>query len=280
MRENKYILYIHIFPNEKKYIGITKQKPEKRWLNGKGYKLCPLMNKAIQKYGWESIKHQILYENLTKEEAERKEIELIAYYKTNQKEYGYNIENGGNCIGTHSEETKRKIGAKSKGRQTMLGRNITKEHIQKLYEGRIKKSEITGYYGFEGHKHTNKYKKEMSKKITGIKRSEETKKKISNCKKGNKNCVGRFMSNETRQKISNANKGRKLTKEQKENISKMLKNKKKVRQYDMQGNFIKEYQSLAQAERETGIFSQNIGKVCKNNQKYAKGFLWRYADDN
>lgn len=32
-----YIVYMHICPNNKKYIGITSQKPEKRWGNGKNY---------------------------------------------------------------------------------------------------------------------------------------------------------------------------------------------------------------------------------------------------
>lgn len=28
------------------------------------------------------------------------------------------------------------------------------------------------------------------------------------------------------------------------------------------------------------IFPQNISKVCRNQQKYAKGYIWRYANDN
>ena len=36
-----------------------------------------------------------MYRNLTKEEAEQKEIELISKYKTNDKRYGYNIADGG-----------------------------------------------------------------------------------------------------------------------------------------------------------------------------------------
>ena len=48
MKEN-YTVYKHIFPNNKIYIGITSKKPEIRWNKGKGYKACPLMNKAILK---------------------------------------------------------------------------------------------------------------------------------------------------------------------------------------------------------------------------------------
>lgn len=57
------------------------------------------MYKAIQKYGWENIEHNILFTNLTKEEACAKECELIAQYKTNAArygtKYGYNLTDGG-----------------------------------------------------------------------------------------------------------------------------------------------------------------------------------------
>ena len=43
----------------------------------------------------------------TKEEAEQKEIELISQYQSNNRNFGYNIENGGNSTGKISEEQKR-----------------------------------------------------------------------------------------------------------------------------------------------------------------------------
>lgn len=131
MEEKCYTVYMHIFPNNKKYIGITKQTPEKRWENGKGYKHNNYIQNAINKYGWKNIKHKILYKDLTKEQAEEKEIKLIAYYKSNKKEYGYNIENGGhvNCV---SEETKKKLSIANKGKI------ISKETRQKMSENNAK----------------------------------------------------------------------------------------------------------------------------------------------
>ena len=35
---NDYIVYMHISPNNKKYIGITCQSLKNRWRNGEGYK--------------------------------------------------------------------------------------------------------------------------------------------------------------------------------------------------------------------------------------------------
>lgn len=91
-----YKVYKHTFPNQKVYIGITKMKPEYRWGHkGNGYYQHPFLMNAIQKYGWQNINHEILFDNLTKQEAEQKEIELIRYYKSNNRKFGYNIANGG-----------------------------------------------------------------------------------------------------------------------------------------------------------------------------------------
>lgn len=110
-----YSLYVHITPNNKFYIGITKQKPVKRWLNGKGYQRQSYFYNAILKYGWKNIQHIILYSNLTKEDAENKEILLIKLLKSNNRKYGYNIENGGH-INKVSNETKIKIRNKNIGK--------------------------------------------------------------------------------------------------------------------------------------------------------------------
>lgn len=112
-----YTIYKHTFPNNKVYIGITSQTIHRRWQNGLGYRNQGIVYRAILKYGWDNIRHEILFTGLSKEEAEQKEIELIAQHKSNQKQYGYNIENGGNCVGKLSEETKEKIRLSSTGRK-------------------------------------------------------------------------------------------------------------------------------------------------------------------
>ena len=71
MQEKKWKVYKHKAPNEKIYIGITSQDPERRWQNGYGYATQQLFWRAIQKYGWENIQHEILEENLTKEVIDR-----------------------------------------------------------------------------------------------------------------------------------------------------------------------------------------------------------------
>ena len=113
---DNYKVYIHIFPNNKVYIGMTCQEPKERWKRGKAYKENRHLYNAINKYGWDNIEHKILFDNLEKEDAELKEINLIKEYKANDNQYGYNIEYGGCHNGKTSEQTRRKISMANKGK--------------------------------------------------------------------------------------------------------------------------------------------------------------------
>ena len=137
---NNYIVYMHTSPNNKKYIGITSQKPKRRWRkNGEGYKDHLYFWRAIQKYGWDNFKHDILYVDLTKEEAEQKEVELIAYYNSNDIDFGYNMSIGGESGSKgykYTEEQRKRMSENRKGEKNgMYGKHHTEESIEK---GRIK----------------------------------------------------------------------------------------------------------------------------------------------
>lgn len=88
----KYYVYIHTTPDGKKYVGCTRNIPEIRWKKGKYYN--SLFYKAVQKYNWGNITHEVLEVN-SEEEMYRKEIELISFYHSNDPKYGYNISSGG-----------------------------------------------------------------------------------------------------------------------------------------------------------------------------------------
>lgn len=90
-----YKVYKHTAPNGKVYIGITRQPIAKRWKNGEGYDGCTAFYRAIKKYGWDNIKHEILDEGLSKEAACEKEIAYIAEYQSTNPAYGYNLTHGG-----------------------------------------------------------------------------------------------------------------------------------------------------------------------------------------
>lgn len=193
-----YIVYMHTVPNGRKYIGITCQPPERRWRGGMFYDYNKRFFSVIVKYGWDNIKHEILFENLTQEEAEQKEIELIKEFKTDQEEYGYNLTSGGK-------------GAK----------NCTK--------------------------------------------SLETREKLRIAHTGKK------ASEETRQKLSRASKGR--------NLGGKNPNARKILQYDMEGNFIREWDCFKDIERELGVSYSCIWEVCNGKKKQIKGYVWKYHDE-
>lgn len=133
-----YTVYKHTSPSGKVYIGITSKKPEYRWNHGRGYKEIdqPVFYRAIKKYGWDNITHEILYSGLQEKDAKNLEISLIKQYKS--LGLSYNITDGGDGFrgATHrkgkkaSEETKRKMREARRGtnkgvNNPMYGRHET-----------------------------------------------------------------------------------------------------------------------------------------------------------
>lgn len=120
--------------NGKVYIGITKQKPELRWgINGCNYKTSPHFYFAIQKYGWNNFEHNILFVELTKEEACLKEQELIKEYGVMDRNFGYNSTSGGDIF-IMNEETKQKIAHALLGNKNGLGYVCSEEKKKKISE--------------------------------------------------------------------------------------------------------------------------------------------------
>lgn len=59
-------------------------------------------------------------------------------------------------------------------------------------------------------------------------------------------------------------------------LSKQLGKSIVVLQYDLDGNFIREWESAADASRELNITSGKICAVCKGIRKSTNGYKWRY----
>ena len=121
-----YIVYKHTSPDGKVYVGITRQNVSRRWRGGKGYIHNEHFTRAIVKYGWDNFRHEILFDSLEKSEAEQKEIELIQAYKSYDKQFGYNIELGGNSVGKKPIETNKRFGC-----------HLTDETKQKISASRL-----------------------------------------------------------------------------------------------------------------------------------------------
>lgn len=54
-------------------------------------------------------------------------------------------------------------------------------------------------------------------------------------------------------------------------------NKKPVKQFDKYNNFIAEYPSILDAEKQTGVNKGNISSVCCGHRKSAGGYIWQYS---
>ena len=133
---NNYIVYKHTNKiNGKVYIGITCQRIHDRWKGGHGYR-SQYFSRAIKKYGWDGFIHEIVAENLSKEDACELERILIKSYRSTETEYGYNQALGGDGGGMynkhHSESAKKKI---SKARKENGFTEDHKRHISESKQG-------------------------------------------------------------------------------------------------------------------------------------------------
>lgn len=115
LRDNGWCVYLHTVPSsvsghdyDKYYVGITSQDPETRWKDGFGYFDQPFYN-AIKKYGWKNLKHEILYNNVSREFAVDKEIELIEKYDSKLGHHGYNATDGGEGVNGYKRKSVRNV---------------------------------------------------------------------------------------------------------------------------------------------------------------------------
>ena len=149
--DNCYTVYVHISPSGKRYYGLTCRQVKKRWLNGMGYIKNEHFYRAIQKYGRDAFKHEIVAEGLTREEACALEESLIAEHHTQDYRFGYNISAGGeanrlaqsskdkiseaNKGKVRTEEMKRKMSEMRMGHSSSLkGGTLSEEHKKKISE--------------------------------------------------------------------------------------------------------------------------------------------------
>ena len=129
---NTFAVYCHYFPNGKVYVGLTCHSEDiegKRFgHDGCKYKEQPLVYRAIQKYGWDNIQHEIIARYISRESAVNIEKDLISLYRSNERKYGYNISPGGEEGSYHSEETKKKMSEQRRGKKK------SEEHRRKIGE--------------------------------------------------------------------------------------------------------------------------------------------------
>lgn len=95
--------------NNKIYIGQTKIPEPKRWqahvwnANNNSNNDCPYLNNAINKYGKENFKREII-EECSNELLSEREKYWIKYYDTTNREKGYNLTQGGDGYTKYNDE--------------------------------------------------------------------------------------------------------------------------------------------------------------------------------
>lgn len=253
-KDKKFSVYKHESPSHKVYIGITSLKPTKRWIQGKGYGNNAYFTRAIEKYGWENFKHEILYTNLSKKEACEKEKELIKYYDSTNHDKGYNLTSGGE-YNSASPEGRKRISKANKGKK------VSKNTRLKISAAR-----------------------------TGVPMREDAKKKLSVSRKN----LHLHMSEEHRIKISRVNTGKEMSQETRDKIRKGLEGKNKSVEHrrklseSRKGRFMgKEnpiaeavccvetgeiYECMSDADRKLNVSPGSVSKCIVGKQKTVKGY--------
>lgn len=303
-----YVVYKHTTPSGKVYIGITKRKPEQRWESGNGYKDNEHFYRAILKYGWENIKHEIVCTGLTKWQAGKVEQSLIKYFDSTNQDKGYNHSIGGECsaLGVHpSAETRRKLSEALKGtRRSAETRRRMSEANKRRHPSAETRRKISESH--KGIRPSAETRQKMSESHKGSHHSVDTRRKISEAGKGvNNPQYGKHPSAETRQKLSEAhkrsyllnpelrrkiseagkgripwNKGKKcghLSAEMRQKLSESGKGKHPTKAVICveTGTL---YSSITEAAKSIGVAKTTISKVVRGVQKTSGGYHWKYAN--
>ena len=238
-----YSVYIHTNRiNQKRYVGMTSQPVERRWKNGYGYSEKLPIGRAIRKYGWENFGHDVILDGLNEDAAKFFERGLIELMETQNPKYGYNLCSGGDGIsGYHfSEETKKKQSESAKALNRFGNKNPN-----------------------YGNRWTDEMRKKLSEKLKVTNQKAETRRARSEAAKKRTGEMNPFY-------------GKTHSDETKKLLSKIR--SRSVKQYDLNGNFIKEHDSIKNASRETGICKVAISNCCRGKSKTSGGFIWEYSN--
>lgn len=220
-----YIVYEHISPNGKRYVGITQQTPDKRFGHkGIQYKFQNQhFWRAIQKYGWDNMEHNIIAEGLTHDEAcarERLEIK-----KDKLLNNSYNTTDGGDGrTGTkHSPETRAKISASKTGKKTCRDYSYTSPETRAKISATLKGRKQSPETCQKCSKHAKDRKWIHRDGVLKFVKPYELTKYLN---EGWVLGTGRptIHDNETRQKISKNRRGKKMPKEAVDRVAAKLRN--------------------------------------------------------
>lgn len=225
--------------NGKIYIGQTVRSLNDRINDYKRGYGNDYINNTISKYGWDVLSFSIIDTAETIDELNSKEIRYILEYKSNQKEFGYNIESGGNNS-LPNENTKEKMSLSHRG--IVQTDNWVNKRIAPAGSEEAKKY---------GRKKTEEEKIHLSENSTkywlGKERDEATRKKISETK----------LKNGPSEKL-------------KQSIYKTV-----YKKNPQTNEILETFESTNEASKSIGVNQSTVSRWCSGN-KIMKDFLWSY----
>jgi len=274
-----YYIYKLAFESGKVYIGQTKDY-EQRIRQHKGVSIGSKIydnsriNQALRKYEWDKVEKEILCICYA-ETVDELETDFIKLYKSNNRDYGYNIEVGGKSNKDYIKPVK----------------ELTKEKMSEAAKGNGSRSKPVLQFDLDGH-----FVKEWSscaeagrelglnyKGICSVASGKiiQQKTKTGNITTFRGETAGGFKWRYKDENSVNTQEHIKVSR------------KKKIIQLDLEGNEIKVWDSIVEASKVLGVSRGGItqaasdkpkkdirdGKVRFINQVSCGGFKWKYADD-
>lgn len=253
--------------NNKAYIGQSKHI-EQRWKEHQQLSRKSLIHKAIEKYGINNFTFEIL-EECSVDELDEREIYWIKVYNT--FENGYNLTRGGNSGFSYNIETVYQEYLKTNSMK-QTAKNIgchetTVRNILRVYG--INKSEI------QQEKIVEQIDPITLEKINTFKCLQDAADSVGVCKSAISQAItGKHKSA-----------GGYIWREQGDTRpleSIQVKSIRKVAQYDLEGNYIQTFDSMADAAASLNKDRKNGGSqicsVCKGNRITAYGYKWKYVN--
>lgn len=283
-----YIIYEHISPSGKVYVGQT-TNIEQRW-RGKGHKYLDKTKKgqyvhryfahALLKYGWENFEHKIILEGISKSEADYAEKYLIRWYKIHG--LSYNITDGGEgSLGLKfSKETRKQISErmlannpfkgkprterqKQLSREKMLGRKASKETRAKMSKaqfGMVRPWKHKEVFAFD--KHTGQFIRKYESVTSAAKELNLTTSGISNAATGKCPSMGGFIWSY----IPYID-----VKDAKYRMMEDL----KIYCYDKEGTYINTFENTKAAAAFVNGIINCINDCCSGRLRSYKGYIWK-----
>lgn len=251
------------------YIGQTKNIQNRKACHRKNYGDTDLAQ-SVREYGFENFVCEIIIICFDEDLLDYEDY-YIKKYDTFETPHGLNLTTGGRHP-KFSQKTKEKM----RGSLGFTHTEEWKKNMSELMTGRVFSPETI--MKMKRHIKSAEHRANISRALTGRTLSPEHTEKMRN----------RVVSAETREKLRIARLGKKNTEESKEKTQKTLtgikrsdetraKAYKKVYQYNLDGTFHQEWESLISVEDKLEIGRTCISAVCRGIGQTAGGFKWSFA---